>query len=1026
MKLKNKVLAVAALFRTTRVVALWGGAAFAGILSCTTRVLAVQEIPVDVCVYGGTSGGVIAAVQAARMGKTVALVGLNGHLGGMTSSGLGWTDIGHVDGDSGDYIQGVAREYYNRIGAKYGSYPTQPKFEPRVAEQVFNEMVQAEPRVTLYTNLLLVSVVKQGSQIIAATMNNGMIFRARMFVDASFTGDLMAKAGVTYTYGRESTTTYGESLNGIRAPNSDFTSYTIDPYLVKGNPASGLLPLIQTNAPGTPGNADQRVQAYNFRLCMTTVATNKLAITAPPGYNTNQFELVARYVQAMVASNATPSASTFFSTGTPVPNSKLDVNNSGALSTDFVGESAAYVEADDATRAQIWQAHKNYQQGLLYFLATDLRLPASLRSSVGNYGLCKDEFTDNGGWPYELYVREGRRMISDYVMTQSNIFNQLIVPDSVGMGGYFTDSHYLQRVVVNGGVRNEGNARGDISDPYPISYRSLIPKQSECANLFVPWCLSASHTAYSSIRMEPVFMLLGQACGTAACFAIDENTAVQTINLAKLQAQLIADGQVLNMGGTTTGDYNVPSLLLDFGPTSVQTLADCLNSPGHAVGGLSDVQTNWNTGLKTDVASGLIYSDNSPASGVSIDMGRSVSGGSIIDFTDNGFISTNVLGGSQNSGIYGGNSPVKDGFYGGATGNTSAVGVRVNGLSAGTYTVFFAARNTSTANANPQRVYATNAPTTSTYTFTNSPSVLENNSSPAVTSSFVSGDNCGSMVVTLAAGDSLYIAAAGASADRGFLNAVEIVPGLPLAGAGLPTVNLWSTDAVASRSGLRSGSFSVSRTGVTTSPLTVNFSIGGSAVNGQDYQTLGGSLQMPVGTNAASAAILPLAAPQPVGAKTAVINLLPSASYNRGALTSAVVAIQDVPLSDWRLRYFGLQATNTAVAGNQANPSGDGIPNLVKYALGLVPTNSVLASVLTPNVVSGGVFTVSFVRPDPPLTDVSYYLETSSNLLTWASDAGLPSKIEYASNGTVRVTYQTTAQPTTTPRRFVRFGVSPN
>ena len=736
---------------------------------------AVQEIDVDVCVYAGTSGGVVAAVQAARMGKSVALVALNNHLGGMTTSGLGWTDIGHVDNDSGDYIQGVSREFYTRIGEKYGQ-PAKFTFEPHVAESVFNDMVQ-EAGVKIYTNQSLASVTKQGAQIVAATMNNGNIFRAKMFIDASYEGDLMAKAGVTYTIGRESTNTYGESLNGIRPPNSDFTGYNIDPYIVPGNPASGLLPLIQAGDPGTPGDADQRVQAYNFRLCLTTVATNKLAITAPPGYNTNQFELLARYIQALPS----PSLSTFLTVNS-MPNGKTDINNNGALSTDFVGESAAYVEADDATRAQIWQAHRNYQQGFLYFLATNPRVPANVRNSMLNYGFCKDEFADNTGWPYEIYVREGRRMISDYVMTQSNIFNQLVVPDSIGMGGYFTDSHYLQRVVIDGQVRNEGNARGDITVPYPISYRSLVPKAAECSNLLVPWSLSSSHTAFSSIRMEPVFMILGQSAGTAACFAIDEGTSVQNLNIAKLQAQLTADGQILQMtGSATVSSNNVRSLLLDFGPTAVSTLTDKISSPAHAVGGLSILQTNWNTGLMADTASGLVYSDGTPATGVSLDMGRSAAGSGVIDFNLNDFISNNALGGAQNTGIYADNSPVKDAFYGGSGGgNALAAGIRVDGLPAGTYTVYVAGRNTSTSTTVPEQFFFTNSVPATTYAFNNSPSVYQQNNSPATISGFVTADNCNRMVVNLGAGQSFYLAAAGVLANelRGFINAVEILPGI--------------------------------------------------------------------------------------------------------------------------------------------------------------------------------------------------------------------------------------------------------
>lgn len=982
----------------------------------------LREIPVDVCVYGGASGGVVAAVQAARMGKSVALVAAGSHLGGMTSSGLGWTDIGHV-GDA--YIAGVSREFYVRIGRKYGQ-GTKFTFEPHVAETVFNEMAQ-EAGVKIYTNQHLAGVIKQGGKLIAAKMDSGNLFRAKVFIDASYEGDLMAAAGVTYSVGRESTSQYGESLNGIRSPNADFTTLGIDPYVTPANPASGLLPLIQSGSPGTPASADQRVQAYNFRLCLTTTSTNKLPIAAPAGYDAAQYELLARYIQARVGQGSTPALSSLI-TISPMPNGKTDINNNGPISTDLVGSSASYVEADFATRRQIWQAHKDYMQGFLYFLATDARLPSGLRSSMLSYGYCKDEFTDSGGWPFELYVREGRRMISDYVMTQSNVFNRVTVPDSIGMAGYFTDSHYCQRVVVNGVVRNEGDARGDISEPYPISYRAIVPKQSECNNLLVPWSLSATHTAFSSIRMEPVFMLLGQAAGTAACFAVDDKTDVQTVDIRKLQAQLRADGQVLSMGGGTTGNYDVASLLLDFGPAMVATANDQINSPGHAVGGLSAVQTHWNTGVTADKAGGLVYSDGTAATGVSIDLGRSVVGGDTIDFTDNGFISTNALGGSQSSGIYGGNSPVKDGFYGGLGGNAIAVGLRVNGLAAGTYTVFFAARNTSTQNASPERVYATNGPSASTYRFTNSASVLQTNSSPAVTSSFVAGDNCGSMAVTLREGDSLYLAAAGTGAEvRGFLNSVEIVPGLPLMQAALPTVDLWTTDGVASRFGPTAGRFSVSRTGNTDSPLTVRLSIGGSAVNGQDYQSIDSSLQLAAGTGSASVAIRPLQAAQPVGLQTAAINLLPSTSYNCGALTSAVVTIQDVPLSDWRLRCFGTQATNAAVAGDQANPAGDGIPNLIKYALGIAPTSYVSDPLLTAGITPGGAFAVAFTRPDPPLADISYELQSSSNLATWAADPGLPlGSIEYGANGSARVTYETMSQTAAVPRKFIRLGITSN
>ena len=446
------------------------------LLLSTTPLLAMQEIATDVCVYGGTSGGVIAAVQAARMGKSVALVVVNNHLGGMTSGGLGQTDIGSF-GDS--YIQGVAREFYTRVGQKYGT-GAKFTFEPHVAETVFNEMV-AQAGVTVYTNQYVVSVAKQGPSLVALTMNNGNIFRARVFIDASYEGDLLAQAGVSYTIGREATSQYGESYDGIRTPNTgghQFGSLNVNPYVVTNNPGSGLLPFIQGGSPGTAGSADQRVQAYNFRMCLTTTAANQLPLTAPTNYAAAQYELLGRYIQAMVAQGTTPTLGTFMNIGA-MPNSKTDINNNGAVSTDFIGENYSYPEADYATRAQIWQAHKNYHQGLLYFLATDPRVPTGVQTQMHSYGLCKDEFADNGGWPYQLYVREARRMVSDYVMTQSNCLGQAVAPDSIGLAAYTMDSHNCQRVVVNGLVQNEGDTEIAIAAPYPVSYRAIVPKASE-------------------------------------------------------------------------------------------------------------------------------------------------------------------------------------------------------------------------------------------------------------------------------------------------------------------------------------------------------------------------------------------------------------------------------------------------------------------------------------------------------------------------------------------------------------------
>lgn len=520
------------------------------VLLAAGRLFAAQDVAVDVCVYGATSGGVIAAVQAARLGKRVALVGEQKHVGGMTSGGLGQTDIGNY---GNAYIGGLAREFYTRVGQKYGT-GTKFTFEPHVAETVFNELL-LEAGVTLYTNQHLTSVVMNGREILAAVMDNGNACRAKMFIDASYEGDLMAKAGVTCVVGREASNQYGESLNGVRVPNTgshQFGALNVSPYVVTNDPASGLIPLIDSRPPGAPGTSDRLIQAYNFRLCLTTADANKLPIRAPQNYNPRQYELLGRYIQAKAAGGKSVTLGTVMNIA-PMPNNKTDINNNGPVSTDFIGHSLPYVEADYAARRQIWQQHRDYLQGFLYFLAHDPSVPSNVRSSMARYGFCKDEFVGNGGWPHQLYVREARRMVSDYVMTQSNCLGAVTIADSVGLAAYAMDSHNCQRVVLNNRVQNEGDTYSFAKVPgvFRISYRSIIPKTGECGNLLVPWCLSASHIAFGSIRMEPVFMILSQSAATAACVAMDDKVLVQKVNVSKLQAQLTVDKQNLGLATPT-------------------------------------------------------------------------------------------------------------------------------------------------------------------------------------------------------------------------------------------------------------------------------------------------------------------------------------------------------------------------------------------------------------------------------------------------------------------------------------------
>jgi hypothetical protein len=515
------------------------------LLSQPPRSTAATSIDTDICVYGGTSGGVIAAVEAARNGRSVALVAVNNHLGGMTSGGLGQTDVGNL---GLDYIQGLAREFYVRVGQKYGT-GAKFTFEPHVAEAVFNEMAR-QAGVTIYTDQFLVSVAtRSDGSLSALTMNHSNVFRAKMFIDASYEGDLMAKAGVSYTIGREASSQYGESLDGVRAPNTSghqFGSLRVSPYVVTNDPASGLLPLMQSNRVAPIGSADRRVQAYNFRLCLTKNPTNKWPIVAPANYSSAQYELLARYLQAVEARGDRLSPGTFMGIYS-MPNGKTDINNNGPISTDFIGQSDNYPEADPATRAQIWQAHKNYTQGFFYFLATDSRVPSGLRTQIKSYGLCRDEFSDNGGWPYQLYVREARRMISDYVITQANCLGHATIPDSIGLAAYAMDSHNCERVAVAGSAENEGDTYsvGRIPGFWQIPYRAIIPKAGQCPNLLVPWCVSASHIAFGSFRMEPVFMIVAQSAGAAACLAIRDGVPVQELDYGKLRSKLLAEQQAL-------------------------------------------------------------------------------------------------------------------------------------------------------------------------------------------------------------------------------------------------------------------------------------------------------------------------------------------------------------------------------------------------------------------------------------------------------------------------------------------------
>ena len=521
----------------------------------------------DIVVYGGTSGGVAAAVQAARMGKKVIIVCPDKHLGGLSSGGLGWTDTGNKG-----VIGGIAREFYHRIWLHYqepdawkwqeqseygnrgqgtaaidGDHRTMWIFEPHAAEQAFENLIR-EHGIPVHRDEWLSreeGVKKDGTRIASITMLSGKTYCAKVFIDATYEGDLMATAGVSYHVGREANSVYDEQWNGVqkdaRHHGHNFKE-AVDPYVKPGDPSSGLLPRISADPSGESGQGDHRIQAYCFRMCLTRVSENRVPFPKPDGYDAKQYELALRVL--------TTGWREVFHKFDPIPNDKTDTNNHGPFSTDNIGMNYDYPEASYDRRREIIREHQTYQKGLMHFLANDPRVPEDVRSEMSEWGLSKDEFTDNGNWPHQIYVREARRMIGTYVVTEQDCLAIRDTPDSVGMGSYTMDSHHVQRYVAEGGtVQNEGDIGVRPRGPYKIAYGALVPKKLECTNLLVPVCVSSSHIAFGSIRMEPVFMILGQSAATAASMAIDGDMAVQEVDYAKLRERLLADQQVLEHCG---------------------------------------------------------------------------------------------------------------------------------------------------------------------------------------------------------------------------------------------------------------------------------------------------------------------------------------------------------------------------------------------------------------------------------------------------------------------------------------------
>ena len=562
------------------------------LIAFTVTSLRAQDKPTsqhDIVIYGGTCAAVIAAVEAKKRGKSVVIVSPDKHLGGLSSGGLGWTDTGNKA-----VIGGLARDFYHRVWKQYqkpenwkwqkyeeyggkgqgtpaidGDQKTMWIFEPRIAEAVFEEYV-AEFGIEVHRDEWLdreKGVVVKDGVIQSLTTLSGKTYAGRIFFDATYEGDLIAAAGVNYHVGRESNATYGEEWNGVQTGvlhhkhHFGAVEKPISPYVVPGDPKSGVLPRVSAADPGVKGEGDHRVQAYCFRMCLTDHPENRIPFPMPEGYDPGQYELLLRVFDAGWRET--------FEKFDPIPNHKTDTNNHGPFSTDNIGFNYDYPDASYERRREIIKEHETYQKGWLYFIANDPRVPKDVQEEMQRWGLPKDEFTDNGNWSHQLYIREARRMVGAFVMTENELRKKKPTPDSVGMGSYTIDSHNVQRYITpEGYVQNEGDIGVSTRGPYEIAYGSLVPKKDQCTNLMVPVCVSSSHMAFGSIRMEPVFMILAQSATTAAIMAMDEGIAVQDVDYAKLRKQLLAEGQILNYDAPLADERGVspatlPGIVID-------------------------------------------------------------------------------------------------------------------------------------------------------------------------------------------------------------------------------------------------------------------------------------------------------------------------------------------------------------------------------------------------------------------------------------------------------------------------------
>jgi hypothetical protein len=907
-------------------------AAWLGLLLLTNSAIGSPAIiSSDVCVYGGTSGGVIAAVAAARLGKNVALICVNNHVGGMSSSGLGVTDVGDYPASIG----GLAAEFYSRVGQAYGANVPVYWFEPHVAEQTFLQMLSGAG-VTLYTNEQLASVTMSNQTITHITMVDGTTYVAKEFIDATYEGDLMAQSGVSFTWGRESSSTYGESLAGV-VINS--VQYPCDPYVIPGDPASGLLPLIQTNAPGAIGQGDQLMQCYNFRLCLTQNPTNQIPITAPTNYSESTYELLHRYINAYVAANGSVPLNRLIDVQTEIPNGKTDINAYADVSTDFIGYNDTYPTNDYAGRQVIYQAHKDYITGLLYYLATSTNVPVNVRTNMQSYGYAKDEFQDNGGWPYLMYVREARRMVSDYVMLQQDAQGYRAATDSIALANYTIDCHPAERLAINGVATWEGSIGTAVPEPYPVSYRSIVPSLGQCQNLFSTFALSASHVGYSSVRLEPVFMMTSHAAGDAAAFAIDDNVPVQSVNYPKLAAQLTADGQILSWNSVQPVSTN--GIIL-----TVTNASGITRSSG------------WNLGANQGgwpLPSGPYLDENSTSSG------------QYVRFTPT--LTTN-------------------GYY-----DVYAWWVYANNRASNVPFIITSASATNVVAVNEQ--------------------INCTNWFKIASSNYFNIGTGGSVTITNRSSSGYISGYAIANAVR-FMPLGSIAPNPQ---GSLPVVEVVASDALTGEFGTNLARFTViCPNGANSSPLTVNYSVAGTATPGVDYVALPGSVTLATGAIATNIYVLPLGDNLATNQASVTLSLNASANYSLTSLSNATVNILDRPINNWlRANFSSAQLADPAISGDAADPAGDGLPNLLKYALGLDP-NATEPTPFLP-AVSNGFFTVTYpLSSSAP--DVTLGVLWSTNLIGWVPATNVFQQINVGYTFTNQVI--TIGTDATLPASYVR------